>query len=69
MQNRIGVEVRAEGRDGYVVVFRDPNGHPHDVKRFGNDQAERDRARAYRDGFADGLVRGGVVAAAILNGN
>ena len=67
MQNKIAVEVRPEGSAGYVVVFRDPHGFPHDVKRFGPE--ERASARAYRDGFADGVVRGGVVAASILNGS
>lgn len=65
------VEIRAEGSGGYVVVFRDPTGFPHDLRRFeiadeyAARQASRE-ARAYRDGFADGLVRASLVLAGVL---
>ena len=72
------VEIRAEGADGYVVVFRDPAGFPHDVRRFTASYPKYDEkliktmkqasaeARAYRDGFADGLVRASRVLAGVL---
>ena len=60
---RPDVSVRANGRDGYTVVFRSPTGTPTDIRVFPAGPAGSAEARAFRDGVADGLV----LAARVLN--
>jgi hypothetical protein len=47
------VEIRAEGSNGYVVVYRGVDGKPTDLRRL----ETRQLANQYRDGVAEGLYR------------
>lgn len=63
------VNVRAEGSDGYMVVYTDASGQQHDLRRFPHTEIRgesRRVAHSYRDGVAEGIFRASSILSHVI---